>query len=244
MHITTTDSTFDQGADAHVPTDDLAAAMVALVAVAPGAGRADPPKEAVPQAETQSLPRLPTPISDRRGRHAGGHRLPGAGTDPHHSGGFRGPGGRCRWSAASTPLAAPADEIGALLTERLAGRYLKDPVITVMVKQAVSQRVTVDGAVVKPGVYNLSGPTSLLQALALANGPDPRVANLRKVAIFRSVEGVRRGEVFDLAKIRNGKAPDPQVRGDDIIVVDASGTRSFFAYFGSSLPLLSLFRPY
>ena len=137
-----------------------------------------------------------------------------------------------------------ADEVGALLTDRLAGRYLKDPVITVLVKQAVSQRVTVDGAVVKPGVYNLTGPTTLLQALALANGPDPRVANLRKVAIFRSVDGGRQGQVFDLTKIRNGKALDPQVRGDDIIVVDASGTRSFFTYFGPSLPLLRIFGPY
>jgi polysaccharide export outer membrane protein len=134
-----------------------------------------------------------------------------------------------------------AEEVGALLTERLAGRYLRDPVITVLVKQAVSQRVTVDGAVVKPGIYSLTGPTTLLQALALANGPDPRVANLRKVAIFRSVDGARQGQVFDLAKIRDGKAPDPPVRSDDIIVVDASGARSFFTYFGNSLPLLSLF---
>lgn len=134
-----------------------------------------------------------------------------------------------------------ADEVGALLTEKLSGRYLKDPLITVVVKQAVSQRVTVDGAVIKPGVYNLTGPTTLLQALALANGPDPRVANLRKVAIFRTIEGQRRAQVFDLARIRDGKAPDPPVRADDIIVVDASSARSFFTYFGSSLPVLSIF---
>jgi polysaccharide export outer membrane protein len=136
------------------------------------------------------------------------------------------------------------EEVGAILTERLAGRHLQDPLITVLVKQAVSQRVTVDGAVVKPGVYGLTGPTTLLQALALANGPDPRVANLRKVAIFRSVDGARQSQVFDLAKIRSGKAPDPAVRGEDIIVVDASGARSFFTYFGNTLSLLSPFRPY
>jgi polysaccharide export outer membrane protein len=137
-----------------------------------------------------------------------------------------------------------ADEISALLTEKLQGRYLNDPLITVMVKQAVSQRVTVDGAVIKPGVYNLNGPTTLLQALALANGPDPKVANLRKVAIFRSEGGERHGRVYDLARIRQGKAPDPEVQADDIVVVDASGTRSFFAYYGSSLPILNLLRPY
>jgi polysaccharide export outer membrane protein len=137
-----------------------------------------------------------------------------------------------------------ADEISALLTEKLQGRYLNDPLITVMVKQAVSQRVTVDGAVVKPGVYNLTGPTTLLQALALANGPDPRVANLRKVAIFRSEGGARRGRIYDLARIRDGKATDPEIRADDVVVVDASGTRSFFAYYGSSLSILNLLRPF
>lgn len=135
-------------------------------------------------------------------------------------------------------------ELEKTLMEKLAGRYLNDPVITVLVKQAVSQRVTVDGAVVKPGVYNLTGPTSLVQALALANGPDPRVANLRKVAIFRTVDGQRKGEIFDLGKIRDGRAPDPRVQPNDIIIVDASGTRSFFTYFGSSLPILSIFSRY
>jgi polysaccharide export outer membrane protein len=137
-----------------------------------------------------------------------------------------------------------ADEIEAILTQKLSGRFLNEPLITVLVKQAVSQRVTVDGAVVKPGVYGLTGPTTLVQALALANGPDPRVANLRKVAIFRTVDGERKSQIFDLGKIRDGRAPDPQVHANDIIVVDASGARSFFAYFGNSLPLLSLFRPY
>lgn len=137
-----------------------------------------------------------------------------------------------------------ADEVAAFLTDKLAGRFLNEPLITVVVKQAVSQRVTVDGAVVKPGVYSLTGPTTLLQALALANGPDPRVANLRKVAIFRNVGGERKAQMFDVAKIRNGRMADPRVQPDDIIVVDASGARSFFAYFGNSLPILSLFRPY
>lgn len=135
-----------------------------------------------------------------------------------------------------------ADEISALLTQRLSGRYLKDPLITVLVKQAVSQRVTVDGAVTKPGVYTLAGPTTLLQAVALANGPDPKVANLHKVAIFRSVGGERRSQVYDLSKIREGRQADPEVRADDIVVVDASGAKSFFSYYGNSLPLLSLFR--
>jgi len=137
-----------------------------------------------------------------------------------------------------------ADELTAFLTQKLQGRYLKDPLIAVVVKVAAKNRVTVDGAVIKPGVYPLTGPTTLIQAVALANGPDPRVANMRRVTIIRTVDGRRRGQTYDLAKIRDGKAADPGVDADDIIIVEASGARSFFTYYSSALTALSLLRPY
>ena len=137
-----------------------------------------------------------------------------------------------------------SDELSTYLTQKLQGRYLKDPLITVVVKAAAKNRVTVDGAVVKPGIYNLAGPTTLMQAVALANGPDPRVANLRRVVIFRMVDGERKAEAYDLSKIRDGKVVDPLVKADDVVVVAASGARSFFTYYGSLLPSLALLRPY
>lgn len=136
------------------------------------------------------------------------------------------------------------DELAKMLTDRLNAGYLRDPQVTVLVKQAVSQRVTIDGGVVKPGVYSISGATTLLQAIALANGPDNRIANVKKVAVFRTRDGQRTSAFYDLSRIRDGKAPDPNVQPNDIIVVDISGTRSFFANFGSSLPVLSIFRPF
>lgn len=133
-----------------------------------------------------------------------------------------------------------AAELATVITARLATKYVKDPQVTVTVKQAVSQRVTVDGAVTKPGIYVLTGPTTLLQAVDLANGADPKFANTKRVAVFRTVNGQRQGQVYDLSKIQDGKAPDPQVRADDIIVVAKSGTKSFFALYGSPLNFLAL----
>ena len=136
-----------------------------------------------------------------------------------------------------------ADELTAFLTQKLQGRYLKDPLITVVVKAAAKNRVTVDGAVVKPGVYPLTGPTTLMQAVALANGPDARVANMRRVSIIRTVDGRRGAQTYDLAKIRDGKATDPIVNADDIVIVEASGARSWLTYYGVVLSTL-LLRPY
>jgi polysaccharide export outer membrane protein len=136
-----------------------------------------------------------------------------------------------------------ASELADILRAKLAGGYLRDPQITVVVKTAVAQRVTINGAVVQPGVYTLQGPNTLVQALALAKGADPRLANKHQVAIFRNLNGRRQAQVFDLSSIEKGRTPDPMVQADDIIVVETSGVRSFFAYFASPLSGLTAIHP-
>jgi polysaccharide export outer membrane protein len=135
-------------------------------------------------------------------------------------------------------------ELASYLEQLLGKDYLKDPQVTVAVKDSTSQRVTIDGAVLSPGIYPLAGPTTLMQAVALAKGPDPKLANIRKVAVFHEVGGKRTPVFHDLAAIRSGKAADPIINGGDIVVVDTSGTKSFFANMGSAFPLLTLLRPY
>jgi polysaccharide export outer membrane protein len=105
-------------------------------------------------------------------------------------------------------------------------KYVRDPKVTVSVKESESQKVTVNGAVVQPGIYPISSSTTLLQAIALAKGPDTKLAS-DKVAIFRTVGQNRSEAVFDLGDIRDGKIQDPQIQAHDIVVVDTSGTRKF-----------------
>lgn len=134
-------------------------------------------------------------------------------------------------------------ELSAEIAERLSARYLRDPQVTVTVTEAASQKITVDGAVTKPGVYEMRGTTSLLQAVAMAEGPS-RVADLTKVAVFRTIDGQRSVALFDLAAIRQGRAEDPRVLGDDIIVVDTSRMSAAMREIIGALPALSIFRPY
>jgi polysaccharide biosynthesis/export protein len=137
------------------------------------------------------------------------------------------------------------DELSSDLVTALKKKYMKDPQVIVTVKEAQSQRVTVDGAVMQPGVYPLTGPTTLLQAVSLARGPDPKLANVKKVAIFRQIGGKRQSAFYDLTQIRAGKAEDPVVYGSDIVVVDTSGAKSFFSNFQGGFGLLGmLLRPF
>ena len=113
------------------------------------------------------------------------------------------------------------DQLARDIEAVLAGRYLQNPQVSVTVAEAASQKVTVDGAVTKPGVYVMRGQTTLLQAVAMAEGPN-EVADLRSVAVFRTTPAGRMVAVFDLKAIRNGQATDPILLGDDIVVVDTS----------------------
>lgn len=133
-----------------------------------------------------------------------------------------------------------ADEMSTDIAGRLAAQYLRNPQVTVTVREAASQKITVDGAVAKPGVYEMRGSTSLLQAVAMAEGPT-RVADLTKVAVFRSIDGRRSVAVFDLSAIRHGRASDPQVLGDDVIVVDTSRLGSALRDVVVALPALGAF---
>lgn len=113
------------------------------------------------------------------------------------------------------------EELSAYLTQRLGERYLRDPQVSVIVNEAASQKITVDGAVTKPGVYEMRGQTSLVQAVAMAEGAS-RVADTRQIAVFRMIDGRRHVALFDLQSIRSGQAPDPILQGDDIVIVDTS----------------------
>lgn len=133
-----------------------------------------------------------------------------------------------------------ASEMSSDIEGRLAARYLRDPQVTVTVKEAASQKITVDGAVTKPGVYEMRGSTSLLQAVAMAEGPT-RVADLTKVAVFRSIDGKRSVALFDLSAIRQGRASDPAMLGDDVIVVDTSRLNSTLREIIAAIPALAAF---
>jgi polysaccharide export outer membrane protein len=134
-------------------------------------------------------------------------------------------------------------ELAGDIQQRLGVNYLQNPRVTVTVTEAASQKVTVDGAVTEPGVFQMKGRTTLVQAVAMAKGAT-RVADLRSVAVFRQVDGQRMVAVFDLAAIRAGRAVDPVLQGDDVVLVDTSRTSVAMREVLAALPGLAIFRPY
>ncbi|MBN2377945.1 MAG: polysaccharide export protein [Sedimentisphaerales bacterium] len=60
-------------------------------------------------------------------------------------------------------------QLDNLLTEQYS-RSLKQPELTVILRQSSTQRIFVGGEVIRPGVINMNGPVSCLQAVMQAGG--------------------------------------------------------------------------
>ena len=134
-------------------------------------------------------------------------------------------------------------QLSRSIETRFAERYLVDPKVTVAVATSSRRRVTVDGAVGTPGVYEMPGRISLIDAVALARGLSP-VARSTQVAIVRRVDGKRVGGVFDLGRIRAGMDPDPEVIAGDQVLVGTSAIKSAYRDLLLSAPLIGAFRPF
>lgn len=134
-------------------------------------------------------------------------------------------------------------ELEKEIAGKLGAGFLQNPQVSVFVKEFTSQRVTVEGAVKKPGIFPITGRTSLLQAVAMAEGLDP-LADPNAVVIFRVIAGKKMAAMFDIAMIRSGEVEDPLIYGDDIVVIEKSGTKSFLKGLTDTLRGFVGFRTY
>ena len=129
------------------------------------------------------------------------------------------------------------------LTQKLGAKYLENPDVSVGIKSSTRRSVTVDGAVKTAGGFPVNGPVTLMQAVAQAGGATPE-ANIRRVAIFRQIDGKRQAAAFDLASIRRGEMEDPPVYAGDIVIVDGSSIKALQKTLLSALPLANIFTPF
>jgi polysaccharide biosynthesis/export protein len=149
----------------------------------------------------------------------------------------------------SLPLIGSVEAAGKTVSEleneienAMRDRYLRDPQVTVNVREVRSQRITLDGAITNPGIYPVLGELSLIQAIALGRGPS-EFANIDRVAVFRTVNNQRMAAVFSLRDIREGRLSDPAIFGNDVIVVGESGGRRTFREILQVIPALGVFVP-
>lgn len=132
-------------------------------------------------------------------------------------------------------------ELSRELENGLSARYIVNPQVVVGVETSAAQRVVVEGNVIEPGVYEVSGSSSLMESIARAKGLT-RVAQVNEIVVFRQINGQRMGAVFNLKDIREGRAQDPEILGGDQIVVGFNAIKGAYRDFIAAAPVFNAFR--
>lgn len=118
-------------------------------------------------------------------------------------------------------------ELNVLEAEEELERLLRDgyinlPEVTIQVAEHRSQRIEVLGAIGKPGLYYLDGPTSIRGLIAKAGGVKSQVGGV--ILLTRGSETVRIG-MSDL----EGPAGDQLVQAGDVVAIDSEGAMIYLA---------------
>lgn len=102
-----------------------------------------------------------------------------------------------------------------------ARRFIEDPSVTVIVKQINSRKLFITGQVEKPGPYPMSGPTTVLQLIAMAGGLR-EFADGKRILIMRTdPAGGQTSFLFNYRQVRSGKNLKQNIElkpGDTVVV--------------------------
>lgn len=213
--------------------------VTALAVLSACAGR--PPLGGSPQVEVVQAPAMPEPTRDDLAPGTAGYNVSPLDELLVDVFGIEALTGReIRVDAAgymSFPLAGSllaagksTQEIAQIIRSRLMTAGVRNPDVTVNLKDPSGQLIAVDGQVNEPGLYPVTNQMSLMRSIASAKGVT-QFSKLDDVVVFRTVDGQRYAALYNLAAIRRGAYPDPAIFANDIIVVGDSPGRRLFAQF-------------
>ncbi|MGQ0590678.1 MAG: polysaccharide biosynthesis/export family protein [Sphingosinicella sp.] len=133
-------------------------------------------------------------------------------------------------------------ELASSIGDLLRGRYIRNPQVSVSVREIASQEFSIDGEVRQPGRYAAAGDITLQVAIASARGITEE-AQMSEVVVFRTIEGRQMAALYSLRDIREGRAVDPDIYTGDIIIVGTSRSRRLFRDLAQIAPIFSVFTP-
>jgi len=129
----------------------------------------------------------------------------------------------------SVPAAGlTATELEGALQDRLRGKYMVDPHVSIEVAEVRNHPIYVLGAVRRPGAFPLNGFERLtfLRALAMGEGLEANAAGGRAFIIRVRPDGERLEIPVDVGDVIAGHAVDPELEPNDVIFVPSSPVKS------------------
>ena len=104
------------------------------------------------------------------------------------------------------------------IRDRLADGYLKDPQVSVLVKEYKSKKISVFGQVRKPGTLGFTDGMTVVEAVSQAGGFTP-MARENAVTITRDMDDKKTTYTVPVEQIGKGKAAQFYIRPGDVIFV-------------------------
>jgi polysaccharide export outer membrane protein len=146
----------------------------------------------------------------------------------------------------SMPLVGPVQvtgltprELERRLEEMYGAQYLRNPQVSVFVKEYRHERVALTGALKKPGFYEIIGPRTLLEMLATAEGLDQKAGDRVQIIRTKGAKKEKPGAnlagvsqpftpnsetiVIDLKQLASQGKPNMVIQAGDVINVPFAG---------------------
>ncbi len=112
-------------------------------------------------------------------------------------------------------------QLATEIMRRLKASYLRNPQVTVFVKESRSKKVFVLGEVHRPGTFAYEDNMSIVQALTLAGG-FKSLADKNRTVLTRVIDGTEKKYILPVEKIGSGHEANVLLQPGDIIFVPES----------------------
>lgn len=109
------------------------------------------------------------------------------------------------------------EKVSSVISIELGLRYIREPQVTSSIKEYGSKSISILGAVTKPGSFKLERRTTLVDALANAEGINVQEKGAKEIKIIR-IDGEKM--VFSLEEVLEGTIDLEMKNGDRVYVTD------------------------
>jgi len=114
-----------------------------------------------------------------------------------------------------------SSDAAALIEHKLGERFLRDPQVSIFIKEYNSKKVSIFGQVTKPGTFKFEDGMSVIQAVSMAGGFTEKAAK-DDTNVTRLIDGSERKFPVPVESIAKGEAKNFFLQPGDIVYVPES----------------------
>jgi polysaccharide export outer membrane protein len=117
-----------------------------------------------------------------------------------------------------------AKQLEVLIAKKLEKDYINKPDVMVFIREYTSLKVIVQGRVLRPGIYSMTGRPTLMEAVTQAGGFDEKADQTNVKLVKAKTAGQKLGtentQIFNVDLIKTAQQQDPVLESGDTIYAE------------------------